>query len=189
MKEAMLEPLLRFMRIRHVLPYAARYPGCRLLDVGCGRDAKLLRSLEPHIAAGVGVDYKAPVICSARLQTVSVTLDRELPFNDRSFDLITLLAVLEHLEHPEAIVRECARLLRPGGGLLLTVPSWHAKPVLEFLAFQLGIVSPEEIADHKRYYNRDDLLNFFLGIPELAVAEHRYFQCRFNNLLFATKIR
>jgi 2-polyprenyl-3-methyl-5-hydroxy-6-metoxy-1,4-benzoquinol methylase len=188
MKEAILEPWLRSMRISNVLPHIARYPGCRLLDVGCGHDAELLRSLEPHIAAGVGIDFKAPAICSAKLRTVSATLDCELPFDDQFFDLITLLAVLEHLEHPEAIVRECARLLRPGGGLLITVPSRYAKPVLEFLAFKLGIVSPEEIADHKRYFNRDDLLNFFLDMPELEIAEHGYFQWRFNNLLFATKI-
>jgi hypothetical protein len=59
---------------------------------------------------------------------------------------------------------------------LITVPSWYAKPALEFLAFKLGIVSLEEIADHKRYYNRDDLVNFFLDMPEMEIVEHCYFQ-------------
>ena len=48
-------------------------------------------------------------------------------------------------------------MLKPGGLLVLTVPSWRAKPVLEFLSFRLGIVSRAEIEDHKRYFDRRDL--------------------------------
>lgn len=147
----------------------------------------MLRMLEPYVAASVGIDFKAPEICTDKLQTISVKLDRHLPFDDQSFDLITMLAVLEHLEHPGAIILECARLLRPGGGLLITAPSWYAKPVLEFMSFRLGIISPEEIADHKRYFNRDDLFDLFQHQPDLKIIEHRYFQWRFNNHVFAVK--
>ncbi|NQX88078.1 MAG: class I SAM-dependent methyltransferase [Halioglobus sp.] len=187
MKEQLLEPLLRSMRLRQVLPYIKKYPHCRLLDIGCGWEARLLHAVEPSIAQGVGIDFKAPTISNDKLTTVSTRMDKRLPFEDASFDLITMLAVLEHLEHPEAILRECARVLRPGGGLLLTVPSWHAKPVLEFLAFKAGIVSAEEIRDHKRYFNREDLYKIFDSINGLNLKEHFYFQWRFNNRVFALR--
>ena len=119
------------------------------------------------------VDLKAPQIEDGKIKTISARLDRDLPFEDSSFDFITMLAVLEHLDNPEAILHECARILRPGGGLLLTVPSWYAKPVLEFLAFKLRVVNPDEIRDHKRYFNREELFAMFGNVPGMEVKEHR----------------
>lgn len=187
MNEPILEPLLRSLRMRRIVPYVKLYPDCTLLDIGCGWEARLLRELEPHIGKGVGIDFKAPSIKSDKLETMSAIMEKDLPFQHDSFDLITMLAVLEHLEHPEAILKEIARLLRPGGGLLLTVPSWYAKPVLEFLAFRMGVVNPEEIRDHKRYFNRGDLLDIVDATPGLRVVKHEYFQWRFNNFLFAVR--
>ena len=141
-------------------------------------------AVEPYIRTGIGIDFKAPSINSKKIKTVSLTLYDKLPFNDNSFDFITMLAVMEHLENDENILRECARLLRPGGGLLITVPSWYAKPVLEFLSYRMNLINPEEIKDHKRYYNREDLMSLVEGVVGLRAAEHRYFQWKFNNRLF-----
>jgi 2-polyprenyl-3-methyl-5-hydroxy-6-metoxy-1,4-benzoquinol methylase len=187
MKEVILEPLLRRMRIRQVLPYLNRYPDCRVLDVGCGWEARLLCSIEPRIHSGVGVDFKAPTLKTGKIETIATRLDASLPFCDASFDFVTMLAVLEHLDYPQEILRECARVLKPGGGLFLTVPSWYAKPVLEFLAFKIGIVNSDEIRDHKRYFNREDLVHLFGEIDELTLEEHGYFQWKYNNRIFATR--
>ena len=65
--------------------------------------------------------------------------------------MVTLLAVLEHLNYPLDMLREIARVLKPNGILLLTVPSHLAKPVLEFLAYKLKIVSEDEIRANKSY--------------------------------------
>ena len=46
-----------------------------------------------------------------------------LPFDDESFEVVTMLAVLEHLHHPHAMLQEIARVLKPSGALVLTVPS------------------------------------------------------------------
>lgn len=72
--------------------------------------------------------------------------------------------------------------------MLLTVPSKYAKPVLEFLAFKVGIVNRDEIMDHKQYFNREDLIALFKDIPNLRIVEHKYFQWRFNNKLFVVKL-
>lgn len=193
MKEPFLEPVLRKMRIRRVLPILRQFPQCRLLDVGCGWDARLLKSVEPYIDSGVGIDFKAPALDSVKLKTVSVTLDDRLPFDDDSFDMVTLMAVLEHLEKPLQILREIRRVLKKreatggrGGILVGTVPSKAAKPVLEFLSYRLKIVNEAEIRDHKRYFNRGDLTDIFTeaGFREVS---HRYFQFGMNNF-FAARV-
>jgi ubiquinone/menaquinone biosynthesis C-methylase UbiE len=186
MKEPILEPLLRKMRIRRVLPYIREHRNCRLLDIGCGWDARFLKSVEPYIGSGVGVDFKAPEYAEGKLRTERLTLQDRLPYADASFDLVTMLAVLEHLEQPEAILREIRRILRPGGQLVLTVPSKAARPVLEFLAFRLGVVSRSEIADHKVYYDRDSL-GLALKLAGFTLLCHRYFQLGMNNFCVAAR--
>jgi len=186
MNEPILEPLLRKMRIRRVLPYIREHRNCRLLDIGCGWDARFLKSVEPYIGAGVGVDFKAPELVEGKIRTERLTLQDCLPYADSSFDLVTMLAVLEHLEQPEAILREIHRVLCPGGKLVLTVPSKAARPVLEFLAFRLGVVSRAEIADHKIYYDRDSL-SLLLRLAGFTLRRHRYFQLGMNNFCVAAR--
>ena len=80
-------------------------------------------------------------------------MGKKLPFKDNIFDIVTMLAVLGHLEYPFFIIKEIGRILKPRGKLILTIPSKNAKPVLELLAFELKIIDKNEITDHKKYYN------------------------------------
>jgi SAM-dependent methyltransferase len=187
MRVALLEPFLRSQRIQRILPYVRRYPDCELLDVGCGMEARLLKAIEPYIARGVGIDQRVAPLSAGKLTTVPLALCERLPFPDRHFDVVTMLAVLEHLSEPEAILHDIARVLRPGGALLVTVPTWHAKPLLEFLAFRLRVVDEREIRDHRRYFGRRDLRALLARVPGLTLREHRYFQLAFNNFLYATR--
>ena len=49
------------------------------------------------------------------------------------------------------------RLLRPGGVLLVNVPTWRGKRFLEFSAFRLGLSPKVEMDDHRMYYDKRDL--------------------------------
>lgn len=158
-----------------------------MLDIGCGWEAKLLIQFEPYIRSGVGVDFKAPNIKTEKLETHSIQLSDALPFESCSFDVVTMLAVLEHLDEPIKILREVERVLRPGGRLLLTVPSWYAKPVLELLAFRLGVINKDEIADHKTYYNKKNLLDLVSQLSNMETERHEYFQIFFNNFMVCRK--
>jgi ubiquinone/menaquinone biosynthesis C-methylase UbiE len=185
MREPILEPLLRKMRIARVLPLLRRIPQCRLLDIGCGWEARFLLDVEHHIACGVGIDFKAPFIQTEKLTTMCARLDETLPFADNSFDVVTMLAVLEHLDRPQNMLREISRVLRPNGFLAGTVPSNVAKPVLEFLSYRLGIVNKDEIRDHKQYYNRNSIVAL-LSATGFTDIKHQYFQFGLNNYFLAS---
>jgi ubiquinone/menaquinone biosynthesis C-methylase UbiE len=186
MRWTLLDEIIRRMRIRRVLPILRQSRQCKLLDVGCGWEASLLKSVEPYIDSGVGVDFKAPELESAKLKTIPVKFDDKLPFDDDSFDVVTLMAVLEHLEKPLEILREIRRVLKkPGVGILVgTVPSKAAKPVLEFMAYKLRIISATEISDHKKYYNKRDVIEI-LTEAGFENVKCRYFQFGMNNFFTA----
>ena len=186
MKEPILEPILRNIRISQVLPEIKKYENCNVLDIGCGWEAKFLISIEKFIASGIGIDFKAPDMNNDKITTLEVKLQRKLPFENESFDVVTMLAVLEHLDYPCEIIQEIERVLRPNGKLIITVPSIYSKPVLEFLSYKLKIVNEEEIRDHKKYYNKSSLRKLFLETG-LEIESHKYFQLCMNNFCIARK--
>ena len=186
MKEQILEPILRYLRKRRVLPIIKQFKNCTVLDVGCGWEARLLKDVEPYISKGIGLDFKAPEINTSKIQTIKCTLCDKLPFEDNSFDVVTMLAVLEHLNEPQKMVNEVFRVLKKDGIFCGTVPSIWSKPVLEFLSYKLNIVNPDEIRDHKDYYTKGKLQTLFKNAL-FGEFYHSYFQLYMNNFFKVKK--
>ena len=143
--------------IRRWLPQ--RMP-LRVLDLGCGYHATLLRTLQSRLAEGVGIDFG--VSEEARrvpgLSFVEGGIEEELPrLSAEHFNVVMLISVLEHLPEPLAVLQQCRRVLRRDGLLLVNVPTWWGKSLLEFSAFRLGTSPAEEMDDHKMYYGKRDL--------------------------------
>lgn len=182
-KEPLLEPLVNYVRTHKILPLIPK--DAVLLDIGCGIPAKLLKLLSPHIKHGIGVDFKVEPCQWDNLQTIRLLIDKQLPFPNDYFDIVTMTAVLEHIEHEAEIVDEIYRILKPNGKLLITVPSTWSQPVLEFMA-TLKIIYPEEILDHKRYYNRDSLSQLF-STHGFVQFQHQYFELFMNNFCSVSK--
>lgn len=135
--------------------------GGRVLDLGCGHDATLLRQLAPRIGQGLGVDVAVGAearSAAPNLDFAEGTVEDVLPtLPDASFRLVTLISVLEHLWEPLDALRGCHRVLEPGGTLLVNVPTWLGKGPLELSAFRLGLSPKVEMDDHKAYYDKRDL--------------------------------
>ena len=185
--EPIMEHLLRKMRIGRVLAEIRKVPDCVLLDIGCGFNYKFLSTIEPYIAHGTGIDFKVPAVSTGKICTIQTKLNETLPFQEDTFDIVTMLAVLEHLEKPKEIVDEIGRVLKNDGKLVLTVPGKLAKPVLEFLAFKLGIVNRAEIEDHKKYYDIHELQQLADENGMLEIVQHKYFQFGMNNFCVMRK--
>ncbi|HMG73813.1 MAG TPA: class I SAM-dependent methyltransferase [Pyrinomonadaceae bacterium] len=93
-----------------------------LLDVPAGEGALAARL----IAAGFEVSCCDLYPEIFRLNGVSIRqgdLNGKLPFADRSFDYVTCLEGLEHIENPQQAIREFARVLRPGGKVIVSIPN------------------------------------------------------------------
>jgi SAM-dependent methyltransferase len=97
----------------------------RILDVGCGTGANLEMLAQFGETEGVDVSEDALAFCRARgLDQVKLGAAEQLPYADASFDLVTALDVVEHLDDDLGGLREMRRVLRPGGRALLFVPAF-----------------------------------------------------------------
>lgn len=157
-------------------------------DIGCGRSGYFLKAISPFIIKGIGFDKKVLSSDSKKIELRNLGIERDIPLPDESVNCVTMLAVLEHLNYPQNILCECFRMLKPGGILILTTPSPASKPLLEFLAFKIRLISKEEIGDHKTYFSKEALMNLFKasGFNRKDVVI-RSFQLGFNTFAFARK--
>ncbi len=121
---------------RQTLADAYARPARRVLDLGCGAgdSVDLFRSLDPRVEwVGADIAESAEVAARTRGDAEFVTFDGErLPFADGSFDLVFCKQVLEHARRPEALVREAARVLAPGGrlaGSTSQLEAFHSRSV------------------------------------------------------------
>ena len=145
----------------------------RLASLGCGPAAGLLWLEQFVNAAGrvVGVDAE-PLHAQRVSERVEYVIGdvTALPLAQRAFDAVLALDVLEHLDDDAAGLREAARLLKPGGLLLVTVP-----------ALQSLWGSQDVVSHHRRRYTRRTLAQTFAraGLPAPRLSY-------FNTLLFPT---
>ncbi|HXC72000.1 MAG TPA: class I SAM-dependent methyltransferase [Pyrinomonadaceae bacterium] len=119
----------------------------RILDVGCGTGANLLLLSKYGDAEGVDISEDALAFCRERgLDKVRLGAAEALPYEDGTFDLVTALDVVEHLDDDLAGLTELRRVLRPGGRVLLFVPAFM---------FLWGL--QDDVSHHRRRYRLPEL--------------------------------
>jgi SAM-dependent methyltransferase len=162
-QDASLTPVDRFgvwLSARALSRHVRSFTGKRLGDFGCGYDARFVRSILDDLAHAVLVDVAlAPDLKSHRRVTaIEGTLPEAVErLHDESLDVVLCVSVLEHLWDPLVLLRELRRVCAPGGTCLINVPSWRGKWFLELSAFRLNLSPPDEMDDHKAYYDPRDL--------------------------------
>ena len=162
-----LDYLGNWLSKRAIAPHLPLVPNPYILDLGCGYQARLLKTIANSISCTAhAVDLKLDPSLARDLgfvATEATIVDALLQIPDSSVDLLLLISVLEHLDTPLAVLQECHRVLKPGGKFLLNVPTWRGRWFLEFAAFKLGLCPAEEIDDHKAYYEISTLWPLLVG--------------------------
>jgi SAM-dependent methyltransferase len=114
-------------------------PETSVLDVGCGRTGGIERFWhEARFAVGIDPDLKS---LSERTRGMPVLQGggEHLPFADASFDMVVSVWVIEHLETPERVFGEVARVLKPNGHFIFLTPN-ALNPLV--LGNRVGQVAP-----------------------------------------------
>ena len=95
----------------------------QLLDLGCGH-VPLYAAYKNYITKNICVDWENTAHKNVYLDFVC-DITKPLPFSDEEFDTIILSDVLEHIAEPELLLKELARILSPGGKVLINVPFYY----------------------------------------------------------------
>lgn len=163
----------------------------KILDVGCGHGYLLARLQSQHRSL-YGMDMTGGTIKVAqdRIKEASFRLAdaREIPFKSDTFDYLICTDVLEHIEGDEAI-RECYRVLKPGGTALITVPRGKGAMGKYFVG-HIRLFSFEEIATLLRQAGFEIISGqkFGLHVPLVTVFFSILSQALGKNLPFSPEL-
>jgi 2-polyprenyl-6-hydroxyphenyl methylase/3-demethylubiquinone-9 3-methyltransferase len=171
------DPNGTYATLHHINPLRLRFierriplSGLRVADVGCG-GGLLTERLARAGARVVGIDTSPAAIETARAHAHSsgLTIDYRLTdshalreSDPQGFDLVTCMEMLEHVGDPQAIVKDCASLVRPGGVLVCstinrTLASWIlAIGVAEHL---LGL-TPKGLHRYERFVRPEEIIGW-----------------------------
>ncbi len=140
--------------------------GIDLLDVGCGTGAVLSAVQGTRMRVGVDMTTLALAKSQTRLLTDLAKGDATaLPLTDDSFDVAIALDIFEHVEADVAALAEVARVLRPGGILVLSVPAF------------MSLWGPHDVAlHHFRRYRKREMVEKLEGVGlQIELASYAVF--------------
>lgn len=165
----------RLQLIRDRIPLQER----RVLDVGCGL-GQYVRRIRELPATSYGIDIESDRVREGARLTPGLLLASadSLPFAAASFDVILLNEVIEHVSDERGTLRECARVLPPGGHLVIYAPNrgfpfethgvqWRGRyrfgniPLVNYLPHRLR----DKLVPHARVYEARELRRLWRGLP------------------------
>jgi len=184
--KGLLEPFLARQRARmgnRLIPSNLRQG--RILDIGCGTYPYFLAHSE--FAKKFAIDQlpmPSEVAQTLQIENYSLNLNEKpiLPFENNFLSVVTLLAVVEHL-NPDSMAllfQEIHRVLRPGGMVIMTTPASWSDGLLRFMA-RIRLVSAEEIDEHAYAYTLP-LIGWYFGQAgfEMRKVKFGYFEFLLN---------
>jgi len=174
----LVDRMLQRWRIAKAWPFIE--PGARILDIGSGNGA-IFQRLRARGVGGLGID---PVLTTNSLaggaRLVAGSFPKDMPTVE-PFEAITLLAVIEHFPPDQyaSLRAGCCAFLKPGGLLIVTVPSPRVDAILHWLKL-LRLIDGMLLEEHHGYDVRRTEEIF--SNPEFELVLHKKFQLGFNNL-------
>jgi SAM-dependent methyltransferase len=191
--KGLMEPMLARMRTRRanqLIPAELR--SGRILDIGCGSFPYFLSHTafqEKFAVDQLPMPQETAAKNKIEFFVLNLNEEPQLPFKGEYFDVVTLLAVVEHL-NPDSMAQlfqEACRVLRPGGMVILTTPAAWSDGLLKLMA-QFRLVSAEEIHEHAFAYTLP-LLGWHFGQAgfQMSKLKFGYFELMLNMWATARK--
>ena len=156
----------------------------KILDFGCGSNFYELKERykecsDVSLVDKIGNNFKEGNFNFINFDGNISALDSTLPEN--YFDHIFLLAVVEHLDHPEIILNILKKKLTKDGFIFLTAPGKKSKWILEFMAYKLKIINSELVREHKRYYDMDEYTKLST-LTNMKILKFYFFEFGLNTV-------
>lgn len=151
-----------------------------VVDLGCGSFPTFLSSL--HAPLRIGMERFVAAARPPDIAFIAGDLTAPyLPLKDQAADVVTMLAVAEHLDPPvvDRVFAEVHRVLRSDGCFIVTTPARWTAPLLWILA-RLRMVSPSEINEHEHGYTRAELHRVLARAGFGETARAGYFDLGLN---------
>jgi len=161
-------------------------PGARVLDIGSA-DGALFRQLKISGVQGMGIDPTLKSNADADgVPLIAGFFPKDMPAVE-AFDAITMLAVLEHFppDQYENLRRGCVKFLKPGGRLVITVPSPAVDHILAMLKF-LRLIDGMSLEEHHGF--EVGLTTAIFPPEHFRLLQRATFQLGLNNLFVFERI-
>jgi len=123
-------------------------PNLNVLEVGCGTGGNIETLLSVGNFTAIEMNSYARQVAEERydVEIVSGSMPDDHPFKEKSFDLIFMLDVLEHIEDDVEVLKELKTLLKPQGKIIITVP-----------AYQFLWSEHDKVHHHYKRYSRKEI--------------------------------
>lgn len=182
-KVGLIEPMLEQLRILKVRSHIPK--NGVLVDIGCGDNMPLIKAISGSMKKCIGIDIDTSKKKFGNVEIVPMNIQKKIDLPSNTANVITMLAVLEHLQYPDEVLKECKRILKPGGVLLVTVPSPSNEPLLNVLSWFM-LVRREMIHQHENYFTPERLKKMCknAGYSKYSVE---LFELGYNTFLKAVK--
>lgn len=162
----------------------------RILDIGCGTMPFFLLNTEFKYKYGIEISNRKCILKeNITLEKLNLEDLGRLPFEDNFFDVVTMLAVFEHINPDKlpGLLIEIKRVIKPGGRFIITTPCPWSEKLLRLMA-KLWLVDPQRIQEHKISYGKNSIANYFQGAGfERERLRFGYFELFLNSWAYAEK--
>jgi SAM-dependent methyltransferase len=167
----LLSNLARDMRLRKAAPFVTG----DVLDLGCG-NAAILQLCRNRIASYVGIEQNDASVAALQHRFPGAefhrrNLDTEPLDLARRFDVILMLAVIEHIFNQRHLFTEAQRHLKPGGTIIVTTPTYFGNDVVHRIGAAAGLFAKSAVDDHIVIYNRQ---RFVVLAKEIGLKLQRF---------------
>jgi len=170
-----------FEKLHHLLRLVNfdGYSGRQVLEVGCGAGTDLVRFARGGaIVAGVDLSSSAIELARKNFEQQRLSADlreadgEQLPFASDTFDLVYAHGVVQYTAHPQRLVDECRRVLKPGGEAVFQV--YNRISWLNALSKLMKVPLEHEDAPVLLKYSAAEFRQLLRGFSETRIVEERF---------------